>query len=158
MPILLDCKPSKTALQIKEVHTSYPCFLPTMPTIVCLGPVWMSCWTAAALCSMDSSYTEGGYNCSVLHCKMAGVMTPETWYSHTQLLWYLWRVLSTIHCPYLCLILGLIVLIIMSATAVHRFLGFWKVSGNLSVLFCIGFFFFLSLISGCCIKCSLLPL
>lgn len=80
---------------------------PTMPTIVCLGPEWMSCWTAAAQCSMDSSYTAGGYNCSI-YCKMAGVMTPETWYSHTELLWYLWGVESTVHCLYRCSIFGLI--------------------------------------------------
>lgn len=42
---------------------------------------------------MDRSYTAGGYYCSVLNFKMAGVMTPEAPFLYTELLWYPWELL-----------------------------------------------------------------
>lgn len=73
---ILDCKPTQM-----DSKTSLNCTFLLPRLSVCLGPEWMSFWTAAAHCSMDNPYSARGYNCSVLYTKMAGVMTPETSYS-----------------------------------------------------------------------------
>lgn len=92
-----------------------------MPTTVCLGPEWMSCWTAAAQCSMDSFTLQEGYGCSVLYSKMAGVMTPRD-------LILLYRIIvvpvgiivySTLSIPVFSFWIDM--LIIVFATAVHSF-------------------------------------
>ena len=134
---LLDRKRIKTGLKRTNTHTSKPSLSYHAHHHVCLGPERMSCQTAAAQCSMDSSCTAGGHGCSVLLLqKMAGVMTPETSYSHTELLCYPWGLSSTVHRPHLCSVSGLICWIFVIATAVYRFVGFWEVNVLWFVYFC----------------------
>lgn len=61
-----------------------------------------------------------GDNCSVLYSQMAGVMTPETLDSHTELLWYPWGLSSTVTLSIPVFTFWIDMLIIVIATAVHR--------------------------------------
>lgn len=127
-----------TDVHISKLHVSFSTY-----HRVCLGLERMSCRTAAAQCCMDSSCTAGGQHCSVLFSKMAGVMTPETLYSHTGLLWFPWGWLLTVTLSILVLNLGICV-------------NFCYLHCCLVCLFlrsdCFVIYFFL-LRSWCCVKC-----
>lgn len=102
-----------------DAHAFDLCFS-NRPSVERPIPNRTSCWMAADWWSMDSSFPVGGATFLCFCSQTAGIITQKTWCSLTELLWYPRRVSSPVQCPCRCN-LWIAMLIIVIATAVHRF-------------------------------------